>query len=284
MDASDSFWDGRRITLTENTRKNIIKKGQAMDAEAYLQNQGYGLRGKEALKELVASGFNPDTFAQVEGSHTSLGVSAITLLEKNASAEDRVNAMLMLGQLSYTNIYDAGSGEYLTLDEQQKEQTATPAEVPSQSPIDQIGREEFVKEEQERSAPEQFYGEAPRRKAPIMAMASQVPRQQIQPQFQRFQTRKKQAPARMPAREQRFEAAPISQPQQQSSAPSGISRFSVANKTSTMASGGAVSGGMGKFAVGGRIQNVSRVQPVNQTKGSMVAGSMSRFVMGKKKQ
>jgi hypothetical protein len=121
--ASSSHWDGKQITLTETTKRNIRKKAITIDAETMT-----GLPEDQALPLLIARGITEDKLAETEGSYLNNANKAIELLEANKSAGGRVQAIQTLQQLGYTNIYEANTEDFITPPEsaQREEPSASP--------------------------------------------------------------------------------------------------------------------------------------------------------------
>lgn len=122
--ASSSHWDGKQITLTPTTKRNIEKKAFVLDAETMT-----GMPEEQALGVLEQQGMTIVRLVETEGTYSNNAQKAIELLEANKSAGGRVQAIQALQQLGYTNIYEANTEDFITPPESEpKEEPSQPAE------------------------------------------------------------------------------------------------------------------------------------------------------------
>ena len=133
ISASSKYWDDKKITLTDNTKKNIMKKAFTLDAEtAFAQ---YRLEGQDAVKALEQNGITEEQLVANPNSYSYVGFTAIKDLEDNASKESRVHAIQGLTTLGYTNLFDSTSKNFITPpDEPVEEKPKPPVEPQEETP------------------------------------------------------------------------------------------------------------------------------------------------------
>lgn len=169
MDATDKFWDGKQIRLTDNTKKNIMKKAYLMDSELYVQRSGYDLAGEDAVAAMTENGISQDSLIAQDGTYSNMAYQAIMLLEQNQSQEARLQALGGLLKLGYTNIYDDATKEFL-IPPKEVDDTPTPPAPQAPAPkekeekphpynpyyarSERIAKEVNVARQQQRYAPE----------------------------------------------------------------------------------------------------------------------------------
>ena len=111
--ADDKYWNGKKLALTDNTKKNMLKKANTLDAEMYVQSHGYSLTGDEALQALEESGLDMNQLISQSGTYSNLIYSAIEALERNSSADDRIKAMQAISSIGYTNLFEETTGDFI---------------------------------------------------------------------------------------------------------------------------------------------------------------------------
>jgi hypothetical protein len=109
ISASNNHWNGKKITLTENTKRNIMKKAYLLDAESMT-----GMQGGAATATMEAQGILEDRLVETEGTLSNMAFKAIELLEANTDANARVEAIYALQRIGYTNIYESNSDDFIT--------------------------------------------------------------------------------------------------------------------------------------------------------------------------
>lgn len=129
--ASSKYWDGKQISITENTQKNIFKKAYLLDAETQLAQ--YNLDGDAAVDAFRKNGITEEQLLQDPNSYTYIASAALNDLETNANRENRVAAILGLIKLGFTNIYEANTKNFITPPEESGE-AAPPQESAVEEP------------------------------------------------------------------------------------------------------------------------------------------------------
>lgn len=122
ISASSKYWDNKTITLTEDTKRKILKKGYTLDAETLFAQ--YQLEGEDAVAAAKQNEITEEQLIENPNSYTFLGFSAINDLETNASKESRVNAVINLTKLGYTNVYESNTRNFIN----------PPSEAPEEKP------------------------------------------------------------------------------------------------------------------------------------------------------
>lgn len=126
ISASSKYWDDKQISLTEKTKKTIIDKAKMLDAETLFAQ--YQLEGDDAIKAMEQNGITEEQLLNNPNTYIYLGVSAINDLETNASKSSRVNAIINLTKLGFTNIYEENTKNFITPPEEPAEEK--PVEQP----------------------------------------------------------------------------------------------------------------------------------------------------------
>jgi hypothetical protein len=133
ISASSKYWDGKPIALTETTQNNMKKKAYMLDAETLFSQ--YQLEGDDAVNAAKQSNVTEEQLVSNPNSYTFLAISAITDLEANASKDSRVNAVVNLTKLGYTNVYDSNSQNFIDPpDEPVEEKPEAPVQAPEPEP------------------------------------------------------------------------------------------------------------------------------------------------------
>lgn len=135
--ADSKKWDGKKIVLTDTTKKNMMKKAYILDAESLLAQQGGGIggyQGEDAVKAVEARGMTQEQLVSTPQTYSNLAYEAILALEANEGKEARVAAIRAFQELNYTNIYDSTTQDFLTPPENKDEPEAAPAEAPAEAP------------------------------------------------------------------------------------------------------------------------------------------------------
>ena len=158
ISASSKYWDGKSISLTENTKKNILKKAYALDAETMFAQ--YNLDSDAAVDAAEQNGVTQEQLVQNPNSYTYLGASAIADLENNASKESRVEAIQKITQLGFTNIYESNTKNFITPPEEPAEEKPKPE--PEEPPTYQYKRRTIQQEEYQPSYTEPAPSPEPR--------------------------------------------------------------------------------------------------------------------------
>jgi hypothetical protein len=114
--ADSKKWDGKKIVLTDTTKKNVMKKAYVLDAESLLSQQGGigNYQGDDAVKAVEERGMTQEQLIQTPQTYSNLAYEAILALEANEGKEQRVAAIRAFQELSYTNIYDSTTQDFLT--------------------------------------------------------------------------------------------------------------------------------------------------------------------------
>lgn len=128
ISASSRYWDSKPIALTENTKKNIMKKAYMLDAETLFAQ--YQLAGEDAVTAAKQNNVTEEQLVSNPNSYTFIGASAITDLEANASKESRVDAVVNLTKLGFTNIYEENTRNFILPPDEPEEEK--PQEPPKQ--------------------------------------------------------------------------------------------------------------------------------------------------------
>jgi hypothetical protein len=139
--ASSRFWDGKKIELTENTKKNTMKKAFTLDAEMLFAQ--YNLEGEDAVNAARQNGVTEEQLVSNPNTYSYLAMSAITDLEANTSKESRSQAVRNLEKIGYTNIFEANTRSFLTPDPVEDESSETPS-APQPEP-EQETRSQYVR-------------------------------------------------------------------------------------------------------------------------------------------
>jgi len=184
ISASSKYWDNKQISLTENTKKNIMKKAFMLDAETMFAQ--YQLAGEDAVNAAKQNNITEEQLVQNPNTYTFIGMSAITDLEANSSKESRVNAVVNLTKLGYTNLFDSGTHNFILppseepVEEEKPKEPAKPEPEPEQESRYQYLRrtrpapqEQQVQEQPQE--PEPSYNEGPSPKASLSGAARFIP-------------------------------------------------------------------------------------------------------------
>ena len=129
--ADSKKWDGKKIVLTDTTKKNMMKKAFVLDAESLLAQQGGGIgnyQGDDAVKAVEAKGVTQEQLIETPQTYSNLAYEAILALEANEGKEPRVAAIRAFQELNYTNIYDSTTQDFLTPPAEKDEPETAPTE------------------------------------------------------------------------------------------------------------------------------------------------------------
>lgn len=151
ISASSKYWDDKQIALTENTKKNIMKKAYTLDAETMFAQ--YQLAGEDAVNAMSQNGITEEQLITNPGTYTYAGASAIHDLEANASKDSRTMAIQNLTKLGYTNLFDANTKNFITPPEEPVE------EKPVEQPVVEEPQQNY--RYQRRPQPQQIESQAP---------------------------------------------------------------------------------------------------------------------------
>ena len=113
-----------------------MKKAFMLDAETMFAQ--YQLAGEDAVNAAKQNNITEEQLVQNPNTYTFIGMSAITDLEANSSKESRVNAVVNLTKLGYTNLFDSGTHNFILppseepVEEEKPEPPAQPPQEPEQ--------------------------------------------------------------------------------------------------------------------------------------------------------
>ena len=113
--ADSKRWDGKKIVLTDTTKKNMMKKAYVLDSESLLAQSGMtSAQGEDAVNAVETRGITQEQLVQTPQTYSNLAFQAIVSIEANESKESRMAAVQALKELNYTNIYDSTTQDFIT--------------------------------------------------------------------------------------------------------------------------------------------------------------------------